>query len=818
MAAQLSPQELQKLVQDIQANLAQITGAQKRIFENALNAAKGASDEAEQLNFLLEQTSQHIDKVRGSLSYVYESFKDSVNELSKQNSYLVTQRQALSKLSSIAQDTLSIRRGDSVLQDKKFQKSLDEVKIRKEELDLVRRKGGLQGNDLKNIEDQIKKTGELLQSMKEVQKVDDETLKKLGAIPNLASGIDKALSKLGLPPLGFEDALNKTRMLAQEAQGMGEEINATSAYFGFLKENLLEVFTIANLIQISLVALIDALKGADQSAGELAKSFGTSYNEALGIRNELLFVSNTTNDINVNTKSLQESLVAINKEFGTATMFSGEILTDFTQLTKVAGISVEAAARLSKITTATGGDLSDNTAQILGQATAFNIVNGLALNEKEIVEDVSKASSAITLSMGMSVGELTKAVAQAKAFGLELAQVEQIQNSLLQFESSIEAELEAELLLGKNINLEKARQAALDNDLATLAKEIAEQAGSAADFADMNVIQQEALAKAVGMTRDGLADSLLQQEALAAAGMKEGSAAEAYNELKKQGLSDDRIAEELGSKRLAQQLKSQSNQEKFNATVEKLREIFVSLADPILKIVTPFMDLAATILPLVNMALLPITEGITYIVDSTKALIDALRGNNKELTVMQGIVGSIASLYLIIKGRALAIQVIEGVKLAIQARKVSFLEREMLLEGKGLAKSIGRAIFNIFSSFAKIPMGIGLPLAGIAIAGMYSLYNKFKTADDLFSPGYGKRTLMAPEGAIALNDKDTVIAGTDLGGGGDGNTQSINLSPLIERMSAVENVLVQILNKNVDVYLDSDKVGTSFNVNTVSVQ
>ena len=818
MATQPSPQELQKLVQDIQANLAQITGAQKRIFENALNAAKGASDEAEQLNFLLEQTSQHIDKVRGSLSYVYESFKDSVNELSKQNSYLVTQRQALSKLSSIAQDTLSIRRGDSVLQDKKFQKSLDEVKIRKEELDLVRRKGGLQGNDLKNIEDQIKKTGELLQSMKEVQKVDDETLKKLGAIPNLASGIDKALSKLGLPPLGFEDALNKTRMLAQEAQGMGEEINATSAYFGFLKENLLEVFTIANLIQISLVALIDALKGADQSAGELAKSFGTSYNEALGIRNELLFVSNTTNDINVNTKSLQESLVAINKEFGTATMFSGEILTDFTQLTKVAGISVEAAARLSKITTATGGDLSDNTAQILGQATAFNIVNGLALNEKEIVEDVSKASSAITLSMGMSVGELTKAVAQAKAFGLELAQVEQIQNSLLQFESSIEAELEAELLLGKNINLEKARQAALDNDLATLAKEIAEQAGSAADFADMNVIQQEALAKAVGMTRDGLADSLLQQEALAAAGMKEGSAAEAYNELKKQGLSDDRIAEELGSKRLAQQLKSQSNQEKFNATVEKLREIFVSLADPILKIVTPFMDLAATILPLVNMALLPITEGITYIVDSTKALIDALRGNNKELTVMQGIVGSIASLYLIIKGRALAIQVIEGVKLAIQARKVSFLEREMLLEGKGLAKSIGRAIFNIFSSFAKIPMGIGLPLAGIAIAGMYSLYNKFKTADDLFSPGYGKRTLMAPEGAIALNDKDTVIAGTDLGGGGDGNTQSINLSPLIERMSAVENVLVQILNKNVDVYLDSDKVGTSFNVNTVSVQ
>ena len=35
------------------------------------------------------------------------------------------------------------------------------------------------------------------------------------------------------------------------------------------------------------------------------------------------------------------------------------------------------------------------------------------------------------------------------------------------------------------------------------------------------------------------------------------------------------------------------------------------------------------------------------------------------------------------------------------------------------------------------------------------------------SPGYGKRTLYGPEGAIRLNDKDTVIAGTNLFEGND---------------------------------------------------
>ncbi len=46
--------------------------------------------------------------------------------------------------------------------------------------------------------------------------------------------------------------------------------------------------------------------------------------------------------------------------------------------------------------------------------------------------------------------------------------------------------------------------------------------------------------------------------------------------------------------------------------------------------------------------------------------------------------------------------------------------------------------------------------------------------DDVFSPGetssgYGKRTLFGPEGAIELNNKDSVIAGTDLFGDSSSN-------------------------------------------------
>jgi ABC-type branched-subunit amino acid transport system ATPase component len=106
---------------------------------------------------------------------------------------------------------------------------------------------------------------------------------------------------------------------------------------------------------------------------------------------------------------------------------------------------------------------------------------------------------------------------------------------------------------------------------------------------------------------------------------------------------------------------------------------------------------------------------------------------------------------------------------------------------------------------------------------MKVLYNQFK-GDDVISPGYGKRTLFGPEGSIQLNDKDTVIAGTNLEGNSNSsvNSQSvspsINLTPLIERMSAVENILTQIFNKEGNIFLDGQKVGTTMALGNFKTQ
>ena len=89
--------------------------------------------------------------------------------------------------------------------------------------------------------------------------------------------------------------------------------------------------------------------------------------------------------------------------------------------------------------------------------------------------------------------------------------------------------------------------------------------------------------------------------------------------------------------------------------------------------------------------------------------------------------------------------------------------------------------------------------------------------------GYGSRTLMGPEGAIALNNKDTVIAGTNLfPKEGKQSQQSpsvqISMARLEELQASTNAILDNILSKQGTVTMDSTEVGTSFAMNSYQVQ
>lgn len=741
---------------------------------------RDTANDAERLAQNLEIAEVIIKRLSANVGYYRDLFRDtldlirgSTREFEKQRQEKEKQRATFKSLSTIAKDVLDIKRGESDFNYKSYVIGKDTLKQDLERLKALHKIGKAEVEEVENAK-------HLLKEQEALYRLYNRINRELGIHAVTVKALDSLIKDMGLPNLGFEDAWKETQRLAQEARNTGEEFNAVKTFTGIIKNNLIAALNPIELLQNAAQKLYEATKAADKSTGELAKSFGTSYAEAASLRNELNTIANLSADININTASLQKALIALNKEFGTATMLNGELLKDYTRLTEVAGYTAEAAAGLSRITVATGTDLSENTSEILGQAVAFNAVNGLALNEKEIVEAVAKTSAATTLSLGMQPGKIAEANLQAKALGTTLEKVEQIASSLLQFESSIEAELSAELLVGKDLYLERARLLALNNDLAGAAEEIAKQIGTAADFTNMNVIQQEALAKAVGMTREDLAKSLIEREALAAIGEGDKTALEAYNRLKKEGLSDDQIALKLGDDKLAAQLRSQSIQERFNKSVEKLQEIFVSLAEPILQIVSPLITLASTVMPAINFLLLPITAAFKVIGNIVGFIDKQLNGLGPILKTIIGLVGILS------------------------------------------IKSIRTAIASIYSGIWSGVKGLGpagpfiaYGLIAASLAGMYQALFSSNKANDMVSPGYGKRTLLAPEGAIALNDKDTVIAGTKLFKGNDvisAPQGAINMSPL-KPQPQLQPILVTVNNS-----YDGTQFETARNISRRQIQ
>ena len=94
---------------------------------------------------------------------------------------------------------------------------------------------------------------------------------------------------------------------------------------------------------------------------------------------------------------------------------------------------------------------------------------------------------------------LVNAAVNARKLGLNLEKVAAAGDALLDVQGSIRDEMKAEMLIGRQLNLDAARAAALSGDRDTLVKEIAKNAGTMAEFEQMSVVQQRALAKALGV-------------------------------------------------------------------------------------------------------------------------------------------------------------------------------------------------------------------------------------------------------------------------------------------------------------------------------
>jgi len=720
---------------------------------------------AEQLEGHIKSMGVLIKNMKPDLQGLSDIFKNSVNELTKGNKELVRQRQALSKSSNLADQLLQIKRGEVSATSKSIGKIKEKLELERQNLLYLARQRLSNQEGLGEITAQLNQLQGVLKSAENLDAIYKQTNKDLGFAPRLLAGIDKGLQKLGVPSLGIDSALEDTHKLAQEAENAGKSFSASKTFTKQLGKNLKEALSTANLLQAGALLIWKSFLDADKASGDFAKNMNVSYGEAMSTKKEMADLAVASGDVALNSQRLMETSSKVGEALGSNAMLNKADLETMTKMVAKAGLTHDELMGIQKLSLVNGKTLESNTKEILGSAKAYASSNKLVLNEKQILKDVNKASAALKLSLGANPALLAESAAKARQFGLNLEQAEKIASSLLNFESSIEAELEAELLTGKNLNLEKARELSLNNDIAGAAAEIAEQVGSAADFAKMNRIQQEALAKAAGMERNELAQSLMDREALVALGAEEGQDAQSrYNEMRAAGMSQAEIAAKLGSDKLANMYEQQSVQEQFNDTMMQLKEML------------------------------------------TKELLPAFKTMGEFLKENMGLISHIAKFLIAAKLAQIGFNAGQAISLALtRKQKTESISKAAADTMSGAQKSVG--------GIPLLGPVLALGAFGTALAMMYGAF-----ADDMVSkPGYGSRTLVGPKGAIQLNNKDTVLAGTDeslKNIGNSPNTTSINMSETNSKLDS----MISLLEKRQTIEMDGNKVGESISNEARQIQ
>jgi len=784
--------QIKKLNDQIQELNKQLGGKQIKIFDvKELNEAER----------VVKSLKQELQDATNDISGIASGFKNVVQEMQKTSKPLADAKKSFNALSGLAQKLQNDQVGINKLSKKELISIQDKIKAEKENQKTLytNLKQKYEANSITDRElaalVEIEGTlanenvlyNDLLTTAKKRLAEEEKISDAMGLGGAMIGGLKSALDKLGMgglvDQLGINDAEDAMSKVADEVTKGGTETATFGGKVQILKAGIgsLGKSMIKNLTDPLALAkflgdqLIDAIKGVDSGAGDLAKNLNMSYTEALATRKEFAKQANDSGNIFVTTKGIQESQMAINNALGTSVVLAGENAIAFTEMRDMAGFTNEELIGINNISLATGKSMNDITGEFMAQAKMSAMQNGVLLNEKSLLKDIGKVSAATTLSFGKNPKLIGEAVATAKALGMEMSKVEGIADSLLDFESSIENELQAELLLGKNINLEKARQAALNNDLATVAKEISDQIGSSADFSKMNRLQQDALAKSVGMNRDSLAETLFVQEQLAGATgdeakekekllnarIKEVGLAQATAELEKDGIEG---------------LREQNSQaEKFEAIMMKIKDVFVQLVTPIMEMISPIIDLLVPAIEMISFLITPILEGFNGISEIINAIIDPTVSLQETLANMGPVTAGIAAA-LTVAGIAVVGSLVPGL---IRAGIAAAAQLPALISG---------AIAAVTSaSAATLGIGAIAIAAGIAgvVAAMSSAGSKAKTMDDGVIPaGYGDRIVSTPKGSIALNNQDTLVAGTNLGQGGGGTD-----------MSATNKLLAQLVKK-----------------------
>lgn len=498
------------------------------------NQQKAVTDKISALNKELEKQDFKRDMANMSLNKAKQMELDLMDKIEKQEIELskLSGDAAAAKQKEIDQSYL-----DLDLADQRKQRMADRVGQLDEQIN--KNQEILEANEQINsdLADQIELGEGVLENAKAYKVTIDQTVeaseelaKKIEDVNNATPAFIQAFKEFSkiagsIPIVG--DVLNAVTGDISEAADMFKKLKAegkssfeaiTKAGQGFIQLGLASAAT----------AFVDAaIKGFKRSSDVMVTLNKSVAGSMVNMSAQQQRVAAAAGKFTVPLEQAAETIAGLNAGLGTALDFTTDTTEQAIKLTNKYGLAADSTAKLLKISAINRDTLGETVDAITGGVAKFNALNGVSLNAKAIMEDIAGASDATLRNLGKNPDAIVRAAAAARSLGMSMDDINAAAESTLDFQNSMAAEMEAELMLGKDLNLDRLRAAAATGDTATQAEEMKRLVMENADAIGNNVLAQENFAKTLGITRDQYMAIRDNQDALAVLTGESGAAEEA---------------------------------------------------------------------------------------------------------------------------------------------------------------------------------------------------------------------------------------------------------------------------------------------------
>lgn len=319
--------------------------------------------------------------------------------------------------------------------------------------------------------------------------------------------LEKSLELSEKQSEAIKDTFPGLMNMAAGADSMAKNIDAFLP--GFAKFGGIALGAVAAFVKIQ-EAITDTRKELGVSATQAASI--TAQNKVLGI---------VAKGYGLDIEDIKNAQAAIRNDLGASVQDSVNLSLSFARTAAATG---QTADELTSTLSVMESISSASRDVLLNQIrTSAAIAGSAGVSPALVMKDLASQAEFFAQFAKDGGMNIINAGIAARKLGLEMSAVASISESLLDFESSIEKQMEASLLIGRQLNLDRARQLALAGDQEGVMKEILKQVGGEAEFNRMNVIQRKALADSVGVNVEQLS-RLVRNNTAGATGAAAGAA------------------------------------------------------------------------------------------------------------------------------------------------------------------------------------------------------------------------------------------------------------------------------------------------------